>query len=100
MRINIVSIIEDSSLLGEAPVVRQEVKLREKDEKIFRELWKNVQNIVKKYYDIRRKNSFFTIGEKILLNAKNFRMRKLCKMLTNRYIRFFKVVKVVGLNIY
>ena len=38
MRINIVSIIEDSSLLGEAPVVRQEVKLREKDEKTLREL--------------------------------------------------------------
>jgi len=38
MRMNIVFTMEGSSLLGEAPVVWQEVELREKDEKILREL--------------------------------------------------------------
>ncbi len=100
MCMNIVSIIKDSSLLGEALAARQEVELREKDEKIFRELWEKAQNIVKKYYDTRRKDIFFAIGEEVLLNMKIFRVRKLYKKLTDRYIRSFKVVKAVGLNVY
>ncbi len=39
MRMNIVFIIKDNFLLGEAPATRQEVKLREKDEKTLRKLW-------------------------------------------------------------
>ena len=97
---NIVSIIKDSSLLREAPAARQEIKLREKDKKIFRELWEKTQNIVKKYYDTRRKDIFFIIENKILLNTKNLRVRKLYKKLTDRYIRPFKIIKAVGLNVY
>ncbi len=97
---NIVFTMEGSSLLGEAPVVWQEVELREKDEKILRELWEKAQNIVKKYYDIRRKDIFFIIEDKVFLNMKNLRVRKLCKKLTDRYIGFFKVIKAVGLNAY
>ncbi len=92
--------MEGSSLLKEIPAARQEIKLREKDEKIFRELWEKVQNIVRKYYDARRKDIFFAIGEEVLFNAKNLRVRKLCKKLTDRYIGSFKIVKVVGLNVY
>src|SRR6266498_3398919 len=47
-----------------------------------------------------RKDIFFTIGEKVLLNTKNLRVRKLYKKLTDRYIEFFKITKAVGLNIY
>ncbi len=83
---NIVSVMKDSSFLGEVPAARQEVELREKDEKIFKELQEKVQNIVKKYYDARRKDIFFIIGDKVLLNTKNLRVRKLCKKLTDRYI--------------
>jgi len=39
---NNVSVMKSSSLLGEAPAVRQKVELREKDEKILRELWEKV----------------------------------------------------------
>ncbi len=39
MRMNIVSIMEDNFFLGKTPAARQEVELREKDEKILRELW-------------------------------------------------------------
>ncbi len=38
MRMNIASIIKGSSLLEETPATRQEIELREKDKKIFREL--------------------------------------------------------------
>src|SRR6266498_4267165 len=61
---------------------------------------KKTQNIIKKYYDTRRKNISFIIKEKILLNTKNLRVRKLYKKLTNRYIKPFKIIKAVGLNIY
>ena len=100
MRMNIASIIEDNSLLEEAPAARQEVELREKDKKTLKELQEKIQNIVKKYYDARRKDIFFIIGEEVFLNTKNLRVRKLYKKLTDRYIKFFKVVKVVGLNVY
>ena len=97
---NIVFIIEDSSLLGKIFAARQKIELREKDKKTFKKLWEKAQNIVKKFYDIRRKNIFFTIREEILFNTKNLRVRKLYKKLTDRYIRFFKIIKVIGLNIY
>jgi len=54
----------------------------------------------KKYYDARRKDIFFIIKKNFLFNTKNLRVRKLCKKLTDRYIRSFKVVKVIGLNVY
>ena len=97
---NIAPVIKDNSLTGEAPAARQEVELRERDEKTLKELQEKIQNIVKKYYDARRKNISFAIREEILLNAKNLRVRKLCKKLTDRYIGSFKVIKAVGLNVY
>ena len=97
---NIVSILKNNSLLGETPAARQEVKLRKKNEKILRELWEKVQNIVKKYYDTRRKDIFFIIREEVLFNTKNFRVRKLYKKLTDRYIGLFKIIKAVGPNVY
>ena len=97
---NIVFVIKGSSLLGETPATRQEVELREKDEKTLKELQEKVQNTTKKYYDICRKDISFTIGEEIFFNAKNLRVRKLYKKLTDRYIRSFKIIKVVGLNAY
>ncbi len=59
MRMNIVFIMKDSSLLEEAPAVKQKVELREKDEKILKKLWEKAQNIIKKYYDAYRKDIFF-----------------------------------------
>ncbi len=100
MRINTASTIKSSSLLGETPAARQKIKLRKKDKKTLKKLWEKTQNTAKKYYDTRRKNIFFIIEDKILFNAKNLRVRKPYKKLTNRYIRPFKIIKAVGLNTY
>jgi len=89
MRINIAPAIKGSFSLREAPAARQKVKLRKK-----------IQNIVKKYYDARRKDIFFTVGKEILFNIKNLRLRKPCKKLTDHYIGSFKIIKAVGLNTY
>ena len=100
MRMNIAFAIKDNSFTRETPAARQKIKLRKKDKKTLKELQEKIQNIVKKYYDVCRKDIFFAIGEEIFFNIKNFRVRKLYKKLTNRYIRFFKIIKVIGLNIY
>jgi hypothetical protein len=58
------------------------------------------QTTAKKYYNIYRKEIFFAIGDEILINIKNLRVRKLCKKLTDRYVGSFKVFKIVSLNAY
>ena len=58
------------------------------------------QITAKKYYNIYKKEIFFAIRDKILINVKNFRVRKLCKKLTDRYVRSFKVFKFISLNAY
>src|SRR6266536_3024897 len=47
-----------------------------------------------------KKDTRCSAKEKILLNTKNLRVRKLYKKLTDRYIRPFKITKTVGPNIY
>jgi hypothetical protein len=58
------------------------------------------QAIAKKYYNAYKKEIFFAIKDKILINVKNLRVRKSCKKLTDRYIGSFKVSKSVGPNAY
>jgi hypothetical protein len=58
------------------------------------------QVTAKKYYNAYKKKISFAIRDKIFINVKNFRVRKLCKKLTDRYIRPFKISKSVNLNAY
>jgi hypothetical protein len=58
------------------------------------------QVTAKKYYNVHRKEISFAIEDKIFINVKNFRVRKSCKKLTNRYIRPFKVFKSINPNAY
>jgi hypothetical protein len=58
------------------------------------------QTTAKKYYNIYKKEISFAIGDEILINIKNFRVRKLCKKLTDRYIGPFEISKTVSLNTY
>jgi hypothetical protein len=58
------------------------------------------QVTAKKYYNAHKKKISFAIKDKIFINVKNFRVRKLCKKLTNRYVRPFKVSKFISFNVY
>jgi Chromo (CHRromatin Organisation MOdifier) domain len=58
------------------------------------------QITAKKYYNAYRKEISFAIGDKIFINVKNLRVRKLCKKLTDRYVRPFKMFKSVDFNAY
>jgi hypothetical protein len=42
----------------------------------------------------------FKFGDKIFLSAKNIRMRKFCKKLTNRYLDSFKISEKINNNVY
>jgi len=91
---------EDSMASGEAPDARHEVEVREKLSKAYQEMWAKAQETAKKYYDKRRKVQFFKEGQEVLLSAKNIRVRKPCKKLTDRFLGPFKVVRRVGENAY
>jgi hypothetical protein len=91
---------EDSMASGEAPDARHEVEAREKLSKTYQEMWARAQETAKKYYDKRRKVQSFKEGQEVLLSAKNIRVRKPCKKLTDRFLGPFKVVKRIGENAY
>jgi hypothetical protein len=102
IRINIETVeTEDShNASGKAPAARREIKLRKRDANLVRDMWDISQATAKKYYNTHKKEISFTIRDEILINVKNFRVRKSCKKLTNRYIRPFKVSKFISLNAY
>jgi hypothetical protein len=63
-------------------------------------MWDISQITAKKYYNTHKKEISFAIRDKILINVKNFRVRKPYKKLTNRYIGSFKMSKSINSNIY
>ena len=58
------------------------------------------QATAKKYYNVYKKEISFAIKNEIFINVKNFRVRKLCKKLTDRYIGLFKISKSISPNAY
>jgi hypothetical protein len=58
------------------------------------------QITAKKYYNVYKKEISFAIRDEIFINVKNLRVRKLCKKLTDRYVKSFKMSKSVNLNTY
>jgi hypothetical protein len=101
MRINIeVTKTKDSyNVLRKVPVARREVELKKRNTNFVRDMWDMSQVTAKKYYNTYRKKIFFAIKDKIFINVKNLRLRKLCKKLTDRYIGSFKMSKFVGIII-
>jgi hypothetical protein len=102
MRMNIETIeTEDNhNASGEIPATRREIKLRKKNANLVRDMEDMSQIIAKKYYNAHKKEISFAIKDKIFINAKNLRVRKPCKKLTNRYVRPFKVFKSINPNAY
>jgi hypothetical protein len=102
MRMNIEAVKTENNYnaLEETPAARREVKLKKRDANLVLDIWDISQITAKKYYNAHKKEISFAIKDKILINVKNFRVRKLCKKLTDRYIRLFKVSKFINPNIY
>ena len=102
MRINIEAAItkDNHNILKETPAARREIKLKERDTNLVRDIWDISQVTAKKYYNTYRKEIFFAIRDKILINVKNLRVRKLCKKLIDRYVGPFKISKSVNFNVY
>jgi hypothetical protein len=102
MRMNIEAAITENSYNAskKAPAARREIELKERNANLVRDMWDISQVTAKKYYNIYRKEISFAIKDEILINVKNFCVRKLCKKLTDRYVGSFKVFKSVDLNVY
>jgi hypothetical protein len=84
---------KDNTLIGENPAVREEIEIKIKYAEEHRNFWRNIQKIVGKYYNKKYKKIAFTLSDEILLNTKNFTMRKLYKKFLNRYIESFQILK-------
>jgi transposase InsO family protein len=63
-------------------------------------LWEDAQKAMSKYYNKKHKERTYQEGEKVMLSAKNIRMRKASKKLTDRYIGPFTILEAVGKNAY
>ncbi len=55
---------------------------------------------MKKFYNLKRKNIIYKIKDEILLLLKNIRMRKVSKKLTDKFLRLFKIKKLINKNTY
>jgi hypothetical protein len=100
MNIEIITTEDSHNVSRKAPVARREIELREKNANLVRDIWDISQITAKKYYNTYKKEISFAIKDKIFINAKNLRVRKPCKKLTDRYVGFFKMSKSVNLNAY
>jgi hypothetical protein len=102
MRMNIEAAETENSYnaLKEIPAARREVKLKKRNTNLVRDMWDMSQVTAKKYYNVYRKEISFAIKDKIFINVKNLRVRKLCKKLTDRYVEPFKISKFISSNVY
>jgi hypothetical protein len=71
------------------PAVREEIEIRIKYTKKYTDLWRNAQTIAEKYYNKKYKKISFTLDDEILLNTKNFAIRRLYKKFSDRYMKSF-----------
>ncbi len=56
--------------------------------------------MIKKFYNLKRKNKIYKIGDKVLLLLKNIRIRKVSKKLINKFLKSFKIKKLINKNVY
>jgi hypothetical protein len=92
--------IENNILIGENPAVREEIEVKIKYAEKYTDFWRNAQKITEKYYNKKYKKIFFTLNDEILLNTKNFAVRKLYKKFLNCYVEPFQILKKIRINIY
>jgi len=56
--------------------------------------------VIKKFYNLKRKNKIYKIKDKVLLLLKNIYIRKVSKKLINKFFRLFKIKKLMNKNVY
>jgi len=55
---------------------------------------------MKKFYNLKYKNKIYKIRDKVLLLLKNIYIKKVSKKLTNKFLKLFKIKKLIDKNIY
>ncbi len=55
---------------------------------------------MKKFYNLKYKNKIYKIKDEVLLLSKNIYMRKVSKKLANKFLRLFKIKKLINKNTY
>ncbi len=55
---------------------------------------------MKKFYNLKYKNKIYKIEDKVLLLLKNIYIRKITKKLIHKFLRLFKIKKLINKNAY
>jgi len=56
--------------------------------------------VIKKFYNLKYKNKIYKIEDEVLLLLKNIHIRKISKKLTDKFLRLFKIKKLINKNTY
>ena len=65
-----------------------------------KQMWKDAQEAMSKYYNKKHKAMSYAPGDKVLLASKNIRMLRASKKLADRYLGPFEVLGAIGKNAY
>lgn len=85
---------------GDNPAAKELAARIEENLQESQKLWKHAQETMSKHYDKKHKDKTYQVGEKVMLSAKNIRMRRPSKKLADRYVGPFTILEVVGKNAY
>jgi hypothetical protein len=89
--------VRDNTSKKKAPIVKQRIQKLIEIRKQLEFRFKKIQARTKKYYNsYHKKIPFYRIGTKILLSARNIRIKKLNKKLNYKFLRPFRIVEVMG----
>jgi hypothetical protein len=92
--------VEDDVPGGEAPAAKERAMAIEQEREVLTTQWRNAVEAQKKHHDKKHKPMRFSIGDQVMLSAKNIRQLRPSKKLSDRYLGPFSVTKVVGTQAY
>jgi hypothetical protein len=92
--------VEDDVPGGEAPAAKERAMAIEQEREVLSTQWRNAVEAQKKHHDKKHKPMRFSIGDQVMLSAKNIRQLRPSKKLSDRYLGPFSVTKVVGTQAY
>jgi hypothetical protein len=81
---------------GEAPSARARIEKLANERDTLLQHWKRASDTQQKWYNKKHTPRTFTMGDKVMLSAKNIRQLRPSKKLADRYLRPFEVVAVIS----
>jgi transposase InsO family protein len=92
--------VADAPRKGDAPeAIERVAQLQEEREALARH-WVKATQAQSKHYNAKRKPMEFSMGDQVLLSAKNLKLRRPNRKLAERFVGPFKIVEIIGKQAY